>query len=78
VPGGEKAAGRSEPGAVVEPGPAWLCLGDGKWKVDAGAAASVRRVFRVAIDGHGPSAIAKRVNAEGVSPIGNGDHWTRG
>lgn len=57
--------------------PAWVRLVGGKFELDESAAASVRRVFRLAIGGHGVSAITKRMNEEGVPPIGRAKHWVR-
>jgi DNA invertase Pin-like site-specific DNA recombinase len=57
--------------------PAWLRLVDGSWEVDEAAAESVRRIYRMATDGHGLGVITKRLNAEGVPIVGRGRHWAR-
>jgi hypothetical protein len=57
--------------------PAWLRLVDGKWEVDEEAASAVRLIYRLAADGHGSAAVARRLNGEGVPAIGRKAHWTR-
>jgi DNA invertase Pin-like site-specific DNA recombinase len=57
--------------------PLWLRLKDGQWGVIEPAAATVRQIFRWAIDGHGIGVITKRLNAENVPPLGKADQWPR-
>jgi DNA invertase Pin-like site-specific DNA recombinase len=57
--------------------PAWLRVSGGRFVLDEAKAATVRRVYRMAAQGHGLGAIAKRLNAEGVPPVGPADHWPR-
>jgi DNA invertase Pin-like site-specific DNA recombinase len=74
----EKKRRAAENGTPMTPtAPAWLKLTDGKWEVLDKAAAAVRRVFRLAVEGHGVGAIAKKLNAEGVPPIGRAGAWLR-
>ena len=47
----------------------------GEWVVDEEAAAVVRRIYQMVIDGHGVNSIAKTLRAEQV-PIPS-EHWTR-
>lgn len=50
--------------------PGWIDHEDGKLVLNAEKAEVVRRIFRLAVDGHGGMTIAKRLNAEGVPPLG--------
>jgi DNA invertase Pin-like site-specific DNA recombinase len=56
-------------------GLAWLRFVDGRWQVDEAKAAAVRRIFALAIEGHGLHAIAARLNKEGIAPIARGQEW---
>jgi DNA invertase Pin-like site-specific DNA recombinase len=71
-----RAAENGEP--LTKTAPAWLRLVDGKWELVAAAAAAVRRIFRLATDGYGIGAVAKKLNAEGVPGIGGAGTWHRG
>jgi DNA invertase Pin-like site-specific DNA recombinase len=66
---------------VTKRSPCWLRVVGGKWEVIEAGAAAVRRVFRLAIDGYGIGVITKKLNAEGLSPIGRGksasEYWAR-
>jgi DNA invertase Pin-like site-specific DNA recombinase len=57
--------------------PAWLRLADGKWEVIEEAAEAVRRIFRLVVEGHGVNVITKRLNGEGIAPIGKAAYWSR-
>lgn len=61
--------------------PAWLELQGGKWVFREPAVAVVRRIIRMAMDGYGVTAIAKKLNAEGIEAIGigkqKGEIWPR-
>ncbi|MFO0849564.1 MAG: recombinase family protein [Gemmataceae bacterium] len=57
--------------------PAWLDLIDGKFVVREDRAAVVRRIYQLATDGYGLAAITKRLNQEGVPPIGRNGFWLR-
>src|SRR5262249_34288920 len=70
-----RAAENGEP--VTARTPAWLRLVDGKFEVIETAAETVRQIFRWAIDGHGLTFIMKKLNAAGVTCIGNGKLWAR-
>src|SRR5436305_1543811 len=50
--------------------PAWLAVEDGRFVVDEEKADAVRRLFRLAVEGHGIRAIVKQLNAEGSPSIG--------
>jgi DNA invertase Pin-like site-specific DNA recombinase len=84
------AAARAEAGArLISPAcPAWLraegrrAVGKhvryGRFAVDRDKAEAVREVYRLAAAGYGLGAIAKRLNAAKVPPIGRGRLWVRG
>jgi DNA invertase Pin-like site-specific DNA recombinase len=55
--------------------PSWLDLKDGEFVLDAAKAATVRRIFQMAVDGHGIGSIAKRFNRESVPTISKAKHW---
>ncbi|HEY2910004.1 MAG TPA: recombinase family protein, partial [Gemmataceae bacterium] len=57
--------------------PAWIEVRDAKLVLKPKPAASVRKVYSLAIAGHGQSAITKRLNAEGVEPIGRAPYWAQ-
>jgi DNA invertase Pin-like site-specific DNA recombinase len=63
-------------------GPAWLRLAGGKWQVVKEAAATVNRIFELAVAGHGLTSIIKRLNAEGVPTISTAksraQYWAKG
>lgn len=71
----KRAAETGEP--VTARTPSWLRLVDGEWEVDERAADVVRRIYRLAIDGHGLGIITQKLNAEHVSVIGRGAYWAR-
>jgi hypothetical protein len=50
---------------------------EGKFAVRDEAAAAVRRIFALARDGLGLQRIVKRLNEEGVPPIGNKGRWIK-
>jgi DNA invertase Pin-like site-specific DNA recombinase len=79
-----RAAANGEP--VTKRVPYWLRVVDGKFEVIDSAAETVRRIFRMAIDGHGIAAITKRLNADRVPVFGPAvtkagkprpNHWPR-
>jgi DNA invertase Pin-like site-specific DNA recombinase len=54
--------------------PAWLRLRpDRSFEVRKDRAAIVRRIFKMALQGHGKGAIARHLNEEGVAPFGDGE-----
>lgn len=57
--------------------PGWLTVTDGKFELIPDKAAVVRRIFRLAIEGHGLGAITKLLNGEQVPPMGVADYWAR-
>jgi DNA invertase Pin-like site-specific DNA recombinase len=61
-------------------GPAWLTLSADRkhWVVNAGKARVVRRVFNLALAGHGAPSIARVLNSENVETMGNSRQWTYG
>jgi DNA invertase Pin-like site-specific DNA recombinase len=61
--------------------PAWLRLvrrGDDRiFEIRKDRAAVVRRIFKMALAGHGTASIAHRLNTEGVEPFGDGETGAR-
>jgi DNA invertase Pin-like site-specific DNA recombinase len=66
--GGHKMTGKA---------PAWLRLHNGAFVVVEDRAALVRRIFALALAGHGKAGIAKALNAEGIAPFGDGPSEAR-
>ncbi len=57
--------------------PAWLRLKSGAFEVIEERAALVRRIFALALAGHGKANIARALNAEGIAPFGDGPSEAR-
>lgn len=57
--------------------PGWVTVQGEKFVLDKPAAAAVRRIYKLATEGHGLGVITKLLNAEGVKPIGRADYWAR-
>jgi DNA invertase Pin-like site-specific DNA recombinase len=57
--------------------PAWLRLRNGVFEVVEGRAALVRRIFALALAGHGKTGIARLLNADGIAPFGDGPSQAR-
>jgi hypothetical protein len=57
--------------------PAWLRLRSGSFEVIEDRAAIVRRIFDMAVEGHGKAAIAHRLNIEHVESFGDGPSEAR-
>lgn len=57
--------------------PAWLRVVDGVFTVHEPAAATVRRIYALAIEGYGIGQIVKRLNKEGVPSIGRAAYWAK-
>ena len=57
--------------------PAWLRMHNGAFEVIEDRAAIVRRIFALALEGHGYGSIAGRLNAEGIEPFATGPSKTR-
>lgn len=57
--------------------PAWLELAEGRYRLQAGAAATIRRIYQLATQGHGLLAITRRLNEEGVPTFARGGRWAR-
>jgi DNA invertase Pin-like site-specific DNA recombinase len=55
--------------------PSWIDIDDGKFVLNPAKAATVRRIFDMAVKGHGIGSIAKTLNREGVPPISKAKHW---
>jgi DNA invertase Pin-like site-specific DNA recombinase len=70
-----RAAADREP--LTSHTPYWLRMTGGCWEVIGDAAAAVKRIFRLAIDGYGLGVITKKLNAEGVPPIGRAKYWAK-
>jgi hypothetical protein len=57
--------------------PAWLTVEQGKLVVVPARAAIVKRIFALAIEGHGMNYIVRSLNAEGLPSIGRVGYWQR-
>lgn len=57
--------------------PAWLRFRDGSFELIEDRAAIVRRIFALALEGHGKVSIARQLNREGVAPFGDGPSQAR-
>jgi DNA invertase Pin-like site-specific DNA recombinase len=57
--------------------PAWLRPEGCWWAVDEAKADTVRRVYRMTLDGMGEHKIAQTFNREGVPVLGRGSQWHR-
>src|SRR5262249_5375033 len=55
--------------------PSWINIEDGKFILNPTKVATVRRIFHMAVTGHGIGSIAKTLNREGVPPISKAKHW---
>jgi len=58
-------------------GPSWLRWDDGRWQERHPHADTVRRVYRMTLDGIGENKIAQTFNAAGVPVMGRGVMWHR-
>jgi DNA invertase Pin-like site-specific DNA recombinase len=67
----------SEGHILTAKAPAWLRLHDGSFEVIEGRATIVRRIYSLALEGHGKAAIAYRMNREGIEPFGDGPSEAR-
>src|SRR5581483_9045534 len=56
--------------------PYWLKLVEGHWQVLESAAATIRQIYRWAIEGYGLSVITKKLNAS-YPPIGRATFWAK-
>jgi DNA invertase Pin-like site-specific DNA recombinase len=56
-------------------GPGWLRLVDGRWEPIPERVATVKRIFRLAIEGNGIHVIAQTLNRENVPTMGRGSEW---
>jgi DNA invertase Pin-like site-specific DNA recombinase len=63
---------------LTKNGPSWLTLSEDRktWTVDERKADAVRRVYALATEGHGPTAIATRLNKEGATRLDNNSMGT--
>jgi DNA invertase Pin-like site-specific DNA recombinase len=63
---------------LTKNGPSWLTLSEDRktWTVDQRKADAVRRVYVLAMEGHGPTAIATRLNKEGATRLDNNSMGT--
>lgn len=57
--------------------PAWLTVKDGVFEIVKEKADAVRRIYRMAVDGHGLGVITKTLNTTNVPPIARGKKWAR-
>ena len=67
----------SEDHKLTAKAPAWLCLRDGSFEVIEDRAAIVRRIYALALEGHGKASIAYRLNDEGIETFGDGPSQAR-
>jgi DNA invertase Pin-like site-specific DNA recombinase len=74
----KKAQAATDKKPITRRVPGWLRVRDRKFVLDDAKAEVVRRIFRMAAEGYGLSAITKRLNAETVPPIGASSYWQRG
>ena len=56
--------------------PGWLKLNGQEFEVIEDRAAVVRRIFRMALDGHGKASIALTLNKERIPTFGSADAWS--
>lgn len=69
----QRAKAEGKPATSIAP--KWLRLADGKFELIPERAEIVRRIFRMAIEGQGKMAIARKLNAEGVSCFNSKKGW---
>jgi DNA invertase Pin-like site-specific DNA recombinase len=55
--------------------PSWIDIEDGKFVLNPTKTANVRRIFEMAVKGHGIGSIAKTLNREGVPTISKAKNW---
>lgn len=53
----------------------WIKLVDGEFRVIEERAEIVRRIFKLALEGHGATRIAKQFNSERIAPFGRSNGW---
>lgn len=68
---------RGEDVKLTSRAPGWLRWDGDRWQPQEAHAATVRRVYRMTLDGVGEHAIAKALNVEGVPVMGRGKAWHR-
>jgi DNA invertase Pin-like site-specific DNA recombinase len=76
--GRKKAEAVASKKPITRSTPAWLRVAGGRFEVIKSRADAVRLIYRLAVEGHGIGAITRRLNGEGVEPIGKAPHWARG
>ena len=57
--------------------PAWLRLHNGEFEAREDRVGIVRRIFALAVEGHGYGSIARRLNDENIEPFGTGPSEAR-
>ena len=62
---------------VTAMAPAWLNVSGDTFTLNTKKAATVREIFRLVRAGYGLHLIERKLNAEGVQPIGTADRWHR-
>jgi DNA invertase Pin-like site-specific DNA recombinase len=73
----KKKMARSEGRVMTNRLPAWVEMKDDKLTLIHSKAQAVRTIFNLAVSGYGQLAIAKKLNSEGVPPIGDSAKWQR-
>lgn len=68
---------RAGGGPMSKQCPAWLEVTDDGFRVKDKAAAAIRRIYAMAIDGLGVHRIADKLTETKVPPIGTGDRWVK-
>lgn len=73
----KRQAAKENPKPIFGRCPAWLKLDKaaGAYQIIEEKAEVVRRIFALAVNGHGLLRIAKMLTDEGVAPIGGGKRW---
>lgn len=73
-----RRAGRAARAAWHRIWPAWFRKEGERFVVDDEAVKSMRRLFALATEGFGAGSIARKLDAEGLPPIGRRPMWVRG
>lgn len=73
----KKAAAAADKLPITRRAPAWLSFRGGRFVLDEQKADAIRRIFRLAVEGHGIGTITRRLNSEKVPPIAASGHWVR-
>ncbi len=72
----KKRRAREEGHKLTSECPAWLRLKNGEFEIIEVRADVVRRIFQMALAGHGKANIASTLNKERISTFGSSDAWS--